>query len=69
MKQQKNLPGHMNYEPRMSWLKIVTQGGEGPKLHYSLLSCMINYSNLGDRREKMGDTKVKCPILTSTKHT
>lgn len=68
MKQQKNFPGHMNYEPRMSWLKIVTQGGEGPKLHYSLLSCMINYSNLGDGGGN-GDTKVTCPILTSTKHT
>ena len=50
----------MNYEPGISWLKIVTQGGvkrnvffsvhrgDGPNLPHNLLSCLINYSDLGN---------------------
>lgn len=64
---KKKFPGHMEYEPRMSWLKIMFQGGEGPKLYYRLLSHMIICTNLG--REKIGDTKVKRPILVSRKYT
>lgn len=65
---KKNFPGHMNYELRMTWLKTVAQGVEGPKLHHK---CFYHiWSIVAILGFGVGvKTKVKCPILTSRKYT